>query len=481
MKTKGLALLVLALILLAAPGLQGIVKAAEPDMSGVWEGKLEVQGTALRIVFHVAKNGDGSYKVTMDSPDQGAKGIPVSKLTVVNGVARFEISLAQAVFEGKLSADGREIMGTWKQGLVALPLTVEKKEVASDTGRPQEPKRPYPYREEEVTYMNEIDNVKLAGTLTIPQGKGPFPAVILITGSGSQDRDETLMGHKPFLVIADYLTRQGIAVLRVDDRGVGGSTGSPLTATTADFVKDVLAGVNYLTKHPEINAKKIGLIGHSEGGLIAPMVAVETSDVAFIVLMAGPGMSGSDVILSQIELINRAAGTSEKDIQNALAMQKQYNRVIVEVKDDKEAKAQLTALLKSYFDNASEEEKQAVVQAAGSMDNYINATVANALLPWNRFFFAFDPGPTLRKVQCPVLAINGSKDLQVDAKPNLAGIEKALKEGGNRDMTIIELPGLNHLFQTANTGSPAEYGSINETIAPSVLKLMGDWILQRVK
>jgi dipeptidyl aminopeptidase/acylaminoacyl peptidase len=242
----------------------------------------------------------------MDSPDQGASGIHVETVTYKNGNLILEVKSIRGVFEGTLKEDGKTIEGEWKQAGSVFPLVLYYVDKVPETRREQDPVKPYPYAEEEVTYENKEAGVKLAGTLTYPDSVGPFPAVILITGSGPQNRDEGILGHRPFLVISDYLTRQGIAVLRVDDRGVGGSTGNFSQATTEDFVEDVLAGVEYLKSRKDIDSSRIGLLGHSEGGLIAPLVAVKSPDVAFIILMAGPGVTGEKIIMSQSELISRA-------------------------------------------------------------------------------------------------------------------------------------------------------------------------------
>ncbi len=471
--------LVVALVLMGQFLIAQKANAKEVDLGGVWEGKLAVSGIELRIVFNVEATSEG-YEATMDSPDQGAQGIPVSAVKIVDDQIIFEIAAAAASFEGTMNATNQEIDGVWKQGGVTFPLKVEKQAGPVVINRPQEPKKPYPYKEEEVTYENEIDGITLAGTLTIPEGQGPYPAVLLITGSGAQDRDESLMGHKPFLVIADYLTRHGIAVLRVDDRGVGGSTGNITTATSADFVKDVLAGIEFLKSHPEIRKDQIGLIGHSEGGMIAPMVENQSDDVAFIVLMAAPGIPIDELMLLQLEDVNRAAGVSEDDIREALVYQKELIKIANEAKDDQQGAAELRQKLEEILNLSSEEEKQAVIDSWGSLEAYVENNVATFLTPWYRYFLAFDPVPILSKVTCPVLAINGSKDVQVAAKPNLESIEKSLKAAGNQDVTIKEYPNLNHLFQTADTGSPTEYGIIEETITPVVLEDMAQWILQHV-
>lgn len=356
-------------------------------------------------------------------------------------------------------------------GAIALAAIQDATAKGAALNRPQEPKKPYPYDEEEVGYENKRDGVKLAGTLTFPRGKGPFPAVLLITGSGPQDRNESLLGHKPFLVLADYLTRQGIAVLRVDDRGVGGSTGSTLNSTTENFAADVTAGIEFLKTRKEIDPKQIGLIGHSEGGLVAPMVAAQNGDVAFIVLMAGAGLTGEEVLYKQGAMIMKANGASAGQLAKQRATQESMFKILKEEKDPAAAEKRLREELSKSL---TEEEKKKSEQTIA-----VHIKLANT--PWFRYYLTLDPRPALRKVKCPVLALNGENDLQVSANENLREIEAALKAGGNNDGAIVRLPKLNHLFQTSETGSPNEYIKIEETIAPVALRTIGDWILKRTR
>jgi pimeloyl-ACP methyl ester carboxylesterase len=341
--------------------------------------------------------------------------------------------------------------------------------------RPQEPKRPFPYGEEEVSYENQKANAKLAGTLTLPPGKGPFPAVVLITGSGQQDRDESLFGHRPFFVLADYLTRRGIAVLRVDDRGVGGSTGNASQATSADFADDVRAGVAYLKGRKEIDPGRIGLIGHSEGGLIAPMVAAESNDIRFIVLLAAPGLPGDKLLETQGTAVLKSTGATDKVIQRQRQLQQRLFAIIKESKESSTLEKRLKDVIADEEAKLDEDEKKAF----GSLKTTVESQLTLMRSPWLRFFLTYDPRGTLAKVRCPVLAMNGDKDVQVDAKENLPAIAQALEVGGNRDVTIKELPKTNHLFQTCTTGALSEYAQIEETLSPAALELMGDWIVKR--
>jgi pimeloyl-ACP methyl ester carboxylesterase len=444
-------------------------------LAGTWLGTLQFPGGELRIVFRFAQNADGSWSALLDSPDQGAKDIPTSKVVLENDRLLVEVPAVAGSFSGTIKADFTEIDGLWKQGGLDVPLLLKKTDKVEGPNRPQEPKKPYPNIEEEVGYANATAaGVTLAGTLTLPAGKGPFPAVLLISGSGQQDRDETVMGHKPFWVLADYLTRKGIAVLRVDDRGVGGSKGDAKSATSLDFAGDALAGVAYLKGRKEIATNRIGLIGHSEGGLIAPMVAVDNpKDVAFIVLMAGPGLTGEEIILRQGRLINKANGASDAAIACDNALQEKIFRILREEKDAAKAEAGLRQAMAEAVAQMSAEEQKNFPPAARE------ASLKAVMSPWFRFFLSYDPRPTLSRVSCPVLAIIGEKDLQVPAEENLQTIAAALRDGNNKDATVRQLPGLNHLFQTAGSGSPAEYSKIEETIAPAALQLIGDWILER--
>lgn len=439
-------------------------KPAKPsDIDGAWMGTLDLGTVQLRVVFHLLNTEDG-LTATMDSPDQGANGLPTTSVTRDGARLKIEAKAIGGVFEGAIAADLSSIDGTFTQLGAAHPLVLKrvKDKAEMELKRPQVPTKPYPYREEEVSYDNKVQNVTLAATLTIPEGKGPFPAVVLITGSGPQDRDESLMGHKPFLILSDYLTRHGIAVLRADDRGTGKSTGDFKGATTADFATDTEAGISYLKTRSEINPHKIGLVGHSEGGVIAPMIAARNKNVAFIVMMAGTGVPGDQVLVAQGEAIQISNG---KDPIGA-------------AKEAADEKAMLT-LVETEKDEAVLE-KELKEKLAGQLpEAQIGLQIAQVTSPWFRYFLTYDPATALRKVTCPVLAINGSLDKQVLPSQNLPAIREALAEAGNQHVEIDELPGLNHLFQTATTGSPMEYSRIEETMSPVALDKMASWILKQ--
>lgn len=438
--------------------------AAKPsDIDGAWMGTLEMGSMKLRVVFHIVNSADG-LTATLDSPDQGANGIPTSSVTRHGASLKIEVKRVLGAFDGKIAADLSSIDGTWSQGGNTTPLVLKRMKDAAELEikHPQVPVKPYPYHEEEVSYDNKVQNVTMAATLTTPQGKGSFPAVVLITGSGPQDRDESLLGQKPFLILADYLTRHGIAVLRADDRGVGKSTGVFADATTADFATDTEAGVAYLKTRSEINPRKIGIIGHSEGGVIAPMIAARNKDVAFIVMMAGTGVPGDQVLVAQLEAISIANGQAPEQAAKAAERQREILKLVETEKDpaalEKEIKEKMPA-------DAPEAQAGLQVQQLTSK--------------WFRYFLTYDPATALRKVTCPVLALNGSLDKQVLPDQNLPAIRKALEEARNKHFEIDELPGLNHLFQTAKTGSPAEYAQIEETMSPVALEKMASWILKQ--
>ena len=386
-------------------------------MAGSWEGVLKTpSGGQLRLRVHVEKTAGGAWKAALDSPDQGAFGIAADSASFDGGVLRWSIQKLRATYEGRLSADDSALEGTFTQG-VAMPLVLKRMAAGTSRapGRPQMPKAPFPYRATEVSFPSVEAGVTLAGTLTLPAAAGPHPAVILISGSGPQDRDESIMGHKPFLVLADWLTRRGIAVLRYDDRGVGKSTGSFAGATSVGFSNDAEGALNYMSGRADIDRKRIGFLGHSEGGLIAPMVAVRRAEVAFLVLLAGTAVPGAEILLAQGEAIGKAAGAPE----GALAQ----NRALQE-----------------------------------------------------KFFITYDPAPVLRRVKTPVLALFGEKDLQVLPDQNAPALEAALRDARNEHVKIHRLAGLNHLFQPAKTGSPQEYAEIEQTMDEGALKLIGEWV-----
>ncbi len=438
------------------------------DFSGHWEGQIEVQGKAAPLLVDLAQK-EGVWSGSADSPKEGARGIPLEPLRVQGAEIEFTLKGADGnpTYRGRLE-DGK-IKGTVSVSGLELPLVLGREKVIPPA-RPQEPKPPFPYLAEEVTFQSGA--ITLAGTLTIPSGDGPFPAVLLITGSGSQNRDEEVFGHKPFLVLADYLTRGGIAVLRIDDRGVGGSSGGDTQATTADLAGDALAGVRFLKEHPGIDPGRIGLLGHSEGGEIAPMAAAQSPDVAYIVLLAGLGVPGGELLSRQTELMYTRAGIPEEKMRPALDEHRKALDLVRAGADSTQLRAQVEKMIRAQL--AAQSTARTLSQ--DELDVSVDTALKQLMHPWMRYFITHDPRPTLRQVRVPVLALNGELDVQVDPDQNLPEIRKALEEGGNRDVTVRELPGLNHLFQKAQTGSLDEYAQIEETMNPEALEAVRQWI-----
>ena len=445
---------------------------SDNGIEGIWLGTLKVPGAELRITVTFSGSETGSWKATMNSLDQGSGELPMDEVKFESPHLYAKLAAAGIEFEGNVNQDATVWKCEFRQGPAKFPLVMNHVNQLPEAARPQEPKRPFPYHEEEVKYVNTRAGITLAGTLTFPNAKGPFPAVILLTGSGAQNRDEEVFGHKPFLVLSDFLTRQGFAVLRSDDRGTGKSGGSFQGSTTLDFAEDALAAVLYLKTRPEIEPDLIGLIGHSEGGISAPLAAAESKDIAFIVLMAGVGIPFDDLILHQKELRWKAAGISDATIAVQTAWHDTLKKITLENTDPEAAAAEM----KACYNSLSAEDKALLNRNPETLEMEIQWMND----PWHRFVSRYDALATLAKVSCPVLALNGSKDTQVMADENLAMIEKGLQAGGNTNCTIQKLDGLNHLFQTANTGLETEYTGIEETMSPVAMQMIADWLKKQV-
>ena len=445
-----------------------LVSHAEDSVVGHWEGKINVPIQALTIKVDLSIK-DNDWKGTIDIPSQGAKGLPLSNIHIEESDDNISVKFVIRGVPGNPTFDGHLhegiISGKFTQGGAAFNFTLSR-DIVTDLGRPQEPKPPFPYKIEEVTFQNGL--VNLAGTLTLPPGDGPFPAALLISGSGLQDRDQTLFGHKPFWVLADYLTRAGIAVLRVDDPGIGKSTPHPKSPTTADFATDAEAGVAFLKKDNRM--KSIGLIGHSEGGAVAAIVASRSEDIDFVVLMAAPGVLGSELLRKQNERIFDAMGIVEERKDTLLTFLDELFTTLTSEMPDDELRHQIDLIVRKQFEANG-------VPTAQQDEAQIQAAIEQVLNPWMRYFLAFNPQPALKAIKAPVLALNGELDVQVDAEQNLTGITTALEQGGNGNVTIHRLPKHNHLFQRATTGLVNEYAVIEETISPKVLNLIRDWVL----
>jgi pimeloyl-ACP methyl ester carboxylesterase len=446
-------------------------KADNAAVAGHWEGMVEIPGVPLPFAIDLEER-SGVWSGTIDFPAQGMKALALRGVTVEGASVRFTVAgvPGDPTFEGKL--EGKAITGGFRQGAERFTFRLGREKRAGPR-RPQTPKPPFPYRVEQVSYGH--DGITLAGTLTLPAGDGPFPAVVMITGSGAQDRDDTIFEHKPFLLLADHLTRRGIAVLRVDDRGVGGSSGSVDTATIDDTIADVLAGLRLLHGRPEIAGDRIGLMGQSEGGAIAPAVALRSGEIAFVVLLAAPGVPGHEISARQLETFLTLQKVPRNVIDLKLETQRRAQRIILDEADD----ARRTARLREHFTAEAATATPEEIAYFGSREAYIEASVAIWSLPRMRYFSAFDPRIALGKLSVPVLALNGTLDLQVDPEQNLPEIEKALAQAGNADVTLRRLPGLNHLLQPARTGDMSEYALIETTIDPPVLDIISDWIIKR--
>lgn len=438
------------------------------NITGSWYGSIRLQGTEIPLVFHIKQTGD-SLSSVMDSPAQGAKNIAVAKTLFQHNELSLQLPQIMANYKGKLLGDS--IDGIFTQGGIEFPLMLKQTENKTSHKRPQEPKPPYNYHAEEVIIQNHTDSVTLAGTLTTPGNKKNFPVVILISGSGTTNRDGEMMEHKPFLVIADDFARKGIGVLRLDDRGAGKSTlgRNWQSITSENFAGDINEAVDFLHNQ---GFQNIGLAGHSEGGIIAPMVVAKNKHVKFMILMAAPAADMLEVLKTQNARIAAASGLSDSLVQNAIAMNTLLNYTILYGGNSRETRDKYFEALRQKLNFTMPDQQKSFLR------DEIEKMAASE---WYKYFIAYKPKAKLQQITIPVLAINGSKDVQVDAQQNLPVIEAALKKAGNKNYKVMELPGLNHLFQTAGTGLPMEYSAIEETFSPAALDVMSSWILSLPK
>ncbi|MCK5224358.1 alpha/beta hydrolase [Candidatus Calescamantes bacterium] len=448
------------------------IKTDEADISGTqWIGTLTVGVVEMRLRFNFTPDKEGKLTGTMDSSDQGVEGIPFSDVLFDGKKLAVSVDSVQGTYRGALSETKDMFKGTWSQGGQEFALDLKRETEKLELVRPQEPKPPFPYTTEDIIFTSPFEEGNTIGaTITIPEGKGPFPAVVLISGSGQQDRDCFIMGHRPFLVIADHLARNKIASIRYDDRAVGESIGQLESVTSENFADDALAALQKLKKHGKTDPKKLGMIGHSEGGMIAPIAFSKAPvDISFMVLLAGPGTRGDVLLVKQSAMILEAMGQPEEVIAQALKMNRQIYDTVIKYKDDLTRKLKVATIFAG-------EEITSEEQIAEKIPPAMIAKIKIVTSPWFVYFLNYDPAPFLKKISVPVLALNGDKDLQVYWKDNLEGIEKTLKASGNKDVEIRMFPTLNHLFQHSETGVISEYGQIEETFAPEALTMISEWI-----
>jgi len=457
---------VVGLCALLAVALASIISQARDeheDLIGLWQGTLTFPGVESRIVLRLTEGRDAALAATLLLPDHTDSEIPADDAVLDGSELRVTVSAVRGSFVGRINAERTAIDGRWEQGRWSHAVVLKRIARIVQPHRPQTPRPPFPYDEIPVTFANEAADAQFAGTLTAPRGEGPFPTALLISGGGGQDRNGTFLRHRPLHVLADHLTRRGIAVLRVDDRGVGASTGVRAQATSADYAEDALAGVAFLKNHPRVNAARIGLIGHSEGGTIATLAAAKSPDIAFIIMLASPGLPGTEYNYQFEAASGRALGQSEATIAAKRKLQERIFAVIKTENDPAAAEREVRRILREMD--------------PGLPEARLDAAVARFLSPWVRFSLTHDPAATLRKVKCPVLALFGEKDVQVPPAGNVEAIDRALRGAEHQNYAIAVLPSLNHFFQTCRTGSPTEYGRIEETFAPAALKRITDWLL----
>lgn len=468
----------LALVFLLAAGFVNFSAAQNnPLIIGTWEGTLNIEGFSLRLVIHVSEK-DSALKGSLDSPDQSAFGIPADYVKLDSAKFSFELKQLGAFYSGKFFEDSLKIVGSFEQGGMTLPLILRKsKSESKGPNRPQEPKEPFPYKVEEVSFKNETENFTLSGTLFVPLERKIFPAVVVISGSGAQDRNGMVFGHKTLLVQADFLARQGFIVLRYDERGVGKSEGKFSGTTSVGFAQDCEFAVKYLLSRNDVDKNKVGIMGHSEGGIIGPMIASQMKEVAFVVSIAGPAIPGKALLPLQIAALDSVM-SYDKEKQEVLL---QFNKTIFElaasIEDTVLLKEQLLETYNYYLAQLPEDQKKHIESDSLELERNMRMLYS----PWLKYFLAYDPISALEKLNVPALMLFGEKDLQVPSKPNMKALDEFLKRSGNKNITQIELKSLNHLMQKCETGSTLEYAKIEETISPDALNAISNWLKENVK
>jgi hypothetical protein len=460
-----------ALAWLAAAAVTGELPGADPNLAGHWEGAIATVTGDLLVRVDLERTAEG-WRGTLDIPQQGAEGLALAGIEVEPGRVRFALAgvPGEPSFDGALV--GGEIRGTFTQTGSRLPFWLGR-EAVPGPARPQEPRPPFPYRSEEVRVAS--GDVELAGTLSLPAGPGPFPAIVVLSGSGAQDRDGEILGHRPLLLLADALTRRGVAVLRCDDRGVGGSAGNLGAATTEALAGDALAAVDFLAGRPEVVAGRIGLLGHSEGGLVAALAAAHRPTVAFVVLLATPGVPGRELLPLQVRRLAVAGGASPGVIARQVELIVEGLELLAHESDP--------LRLRRGLEGVARRQLELFGGGAGASAEALEAALAREvdqlLSPWFRYFVAYDPRPAAAKLRMPVLVVAGELDLQVPPDQNVPALEAALAAAGNTQVTVRRFAGLNHLLQPAATGLPAEYYLLETTLDPAVLALVGEWVAER--
>lgn len=433
-----------------------------------WDGQWKTQVQKIDLYITISDEGK-DLKLTI--PMQGIADMSADNSEVSDNRIDFFYRAFGASFYGNLKGDS--IVGTWNQGGREQDMIFLKSSDDLTFKRPQTPKEPFSYKVETIVTKKTDSSPRLSGTLTMPEGEGPFPAVVLISGSGPQNRDSEIFKHKPFWVLADHFTRKGYAVLRYDERGIGLSGGKFKGATSEDFAMDVESAVQYLQGRKEINTQKIGLVGHSEGGMIAPLVASKNKDIAFIVLLAGPGIPPKEIMKYQMKnQFGQLKLSSDGKKKTKVFVNNMFEILSSPETNDKVVEKYQAASNRFY--NSLEDEDQE--QFGVSQEQFYFSMASTFFDPWMRYFLQYDPSPALKKVTVPVLAVNGKKDRQVTAKHNIKGIKKALKAGGNKSVKTKCFKNLNHLFQTSKTGNPSEYMGIEETFNEDVMIYIVDWM-----
>lgn len=444
----------------------------EDKLIGKWENFWEFPHRKILLLADFEKDSNNKINLKISIPTLRIFSIPVNDLLINKNKISFKVNKFKAAYTGVIKIDSNKIVGTWQQEGRRKKLILYREDKFIRLNRPQYPIKPYPYKSLSVKVPNKFDNIILAGTYTYPKGKGPFPSILLISGIGPQDRDETMYGHKPFLVLADYFTRLGFGVLRLDDRGTGESTGNFNNSTTLDFAHDAVSSIKFLKKLKGVDTTKIGIIGFNEGGIIASMVASKLNDIAFIVLLATPGLPGKDILLNQTTILQQKAGVAKKEIQQDIRINKKIFEIIENVKDSSTAVKKLEKVFKKFRRSLSKRD----IHKRKYSFRVFQKKLKYMLGPWFKFYLKYNPLKSIKDVKCPVLILYGENDLQVSPKGNMEAIENALKKEGNYNVKAIIIPKLNHLFQVSKTGLPKEYSKIKQTFSPDAMKIISNWI-----